>query len=118
MGGGAATSAGIGDFPSQTATRPGMVVANYTTRSEPISIENSAQPLLEVTYRNGLLGIRANKVTLSDVLFAVQQRTGAEVSIAPGAEQEKIVAEIAPGPAPEVLAQLMNGSKFNFLILS
>jgi hypothetical protein len=48
----------------------------------------------------------------------VQQRTGAEVSIAAGAEQEKVVAEIAPAPAPEVLARLLNGSRFNFLILS
>ncbi len=76
------------------------------------------EPLLDVTYRNGLLGIRANKATLSEVLFAVQQRTGADVSIAAGAEQEKVVADIAPGPAPEVLARLLNGSKFNFLILS
>jgi hypothetical protein len=48
----------------------------------------------------------------------VQQRTGADVSIAAGAEQEKVVADIAPGPAPEVLARLLNGSRFNFLILS
>ena len=64
------------------------------------------------------MGIRANKATLSEVLFAVQQRTGAEISIAAGAEQEKVVTDIAPGPAPEVLAKLLNGSKFNFLILS
>ena len=48
--------------------------------------ETSAQPLLDVTFRDGLLGIRANKVTLSEVLFAVQQRTGAQVAIAAGAE--------------------------------
>jgi antitoxin (DNA-binding transcriptional repressor) of toxin-antitoxin stability system len=118
MGGGADTSAGVGDFPSAPGRRPGLVVANYTTRAEPIRIDTTAQPLLDVTYRDGLLGIRANKVTLSEVLFAVQQRTGAEVSIAAGAEQEKVVAEIAPAPAPEVLARLLNGSKFNFLILS
>ena len=118
MGGGADTSVGVGKFPSEPGKRPGLVVANYTTRAEPIRVETSVQPLLDVTYRNGLLGIRANKVTLSEVLFAVQQRTGAEVSIAAGAEQEKVVAEIAPGPAPEVLARLLNGSRFNFLILS
>jgi antitoxin (DNA-binding transcriptional repressor) of toxin-antitoxin stability system len=118
MGGGADTSARVGDFPSGPARRPGLVVANYTTRAEPIRIDTAAQPLLDVTYRDGLLGIRANKVTLSEVLFAVQQRTGAEVSIAAGAEQEKVVAEIAPAPAPEVLARLLNGSRFNFLILS
>ena len=35
-----------------------------------------------------------------------------------GAEQETVVADIAPAPAPEVLARLLNGSRFNFLILS
>jgi antitoxin (DNA-binding transcriptional repressor) of toxin-antitoxin stability system len=121
MGGGQATSASVDNSPS--ATRPGLVVANYTTSAEPVSVASPAQPTpaqptLEVSFRDGLLGIRANKVTLSQVLFAVQQRTGAEVSIASGAEQEQVVADIAPAPAPEVLARLLNGSRFNFLILS
>ena len=113
MGGGADVSAGAGNYPSQPATRPSLVTA-----AEPISVAPAEETPLDVTYRNGLLGIRANKATLSEVLYAVQQRTGADVSIAAGAEQEKVVADIAPGPAPEVLARLLNGSKFNFLILS
>ncbi len=100
------------------APRPALAIANYTTRAEPVKVDTSDQPLLEVTFRNGLLGIRADKVTLAEVLFAVQQRTGAVVSLAAGAESEKIVADIAPSPAAEVLAQLLNGSNFNFMILS
>jgi len=100
------------------ANRPGFVAANYTTRLEPVRIVNSERSGLEVSYHNGLLGIQANKVTLSEVLYAVQQRTGAEISIPAGAEQEKVAAEFEPGPAPEVLARLLNGSRFNFLILS
>ncbi len=99
-------------------TRPGLVVTNYTTRAESIHIATPVQPALQVTYRDGLLGVHANKATLSEVLYAIQQRTGADISIAAGAEQEKVVAEIEPAPAPEVLARLLNGSKFNFLILS
>jgi len=118
MGGANDTSAGAGSYPSEPATRPGLVITNYTPHAAPVSIVTAAQSPLDVTYRNGLLGIHANKVTLSEVLFAVQQRTGAEVSIAAGAEQEKVVADIAPAPAPEVLARLLNGSRFNFLILS
>ena len=118
MGGGADVSAGAGNYPPQPATHPSLVTANYTTSAERISVAPVEEPPLEVTYRDGLLGIRANKATLSEVLYAVQQRTGAEVSIAAGAEQEKVVADIAPGPAPEVLARLLNGSRFNFLILS
>ena len=117
-GGAPDTSAGVDNFPAASATRPGLVVANYTTRAEPVNVEASAKPTLDVSFRDGLLGIRASKVTLSEVLLAVEQRTGAQVSIAAGAEQEQVAADIAPGPAPEVLARLLNGCKFNFLILS
>ena len=58
------------------------------------------------------------ETSLSEILFAVHQRTGAEVAVATGAETELVVAEYGPGPAPEVLAQLLNGSRFDFLIAS
>jgi antitoxin (DNA-binding transcriptional repressor) of toxin-antitoxin stability system len=116
--GGQNTSAAVDNFPPEPGARPGLVVANYTAGAEPVRAESSGQPTLDVSFRDGLLGIRASKVTLSQVLYAVQQRTGAEVSIAAGAEQETVVADIAPAPAPEVLARLLNGSRFNFLILS
>jgi AMIN domain len=112
---GAAVSAEAGDLTSQHDVA--FLRANYNTGAEPIGIDSSVPPL-QVSYHDRLLGIHANRVTLSDVLNAVQQKTGAKISIAPGADQEKIVAEFAPAPAPEVLARLLNGSRFNFLILS
>jgi len=105
-------------YAEDSGRRPGLVAANYTTGAEPVTIETPPQPPLQVTYRDGLLGIRSNKATLSEVLYAVQQHTGADISIAAGAEQEKVVADIAPAPAAEVLAHLLNGSRFNFLILN
>jgi len=96
----------------------GLVAANDTTQTGVVSAIAPIPSPLVVSYRDGLLGIRADKATLSDVLTAIQQRTGAEISMAPGAEQEKVVADIEAAPAPEVLARLLNGSKFNFLILS
>ena len=95
-----------------------LVAAKYTTGAVPIQAAAPVQPPLQVSYRDGLLSIHANKATLSEVLFAVQQRTGADISIPAGAEQEQVVAEIEPGPAPEVLQRLLNGSRFNFMILS
>ena len=97
---------------------PGLVTTNYTTRGEPVQTETAPKPTLQVSYQNGLLALSANKATLSEVLYAIQQRTGADISIAAGAEQERVVAEIEPAPAPEVLARLLNGSDFNFLIVS
>ncbi|HYM79711.1 MAG TPA: AMIN domain-containing protein [Candidatus Dormibacteraeota bacterium] len=118
MGDATVSNASANDY-SQPARRPSLVVANYTTSVEPVSMAAAAPaPALQVTYHDGLLGIWSNKATLSEVLYAVQQRTGADISIAAGAEQEKVVAEIEPAPAAEVLARLLNGSRFNFLILN
>ena len=112
------SSANTSAEAAQPARRPGLVVANYTTSAEPLSIVSPAQPPLQVSYQHGLLSISSDKATLAEVLRAVQQKTGAEISIPPGAEQEKVVAAIEPAPAPEVLARLLNGSRFNFLILN
>jgi hypothetical protein len=107
----------VDDFPP--AARPGLVSASYTAAGERVqNPQAQAKPPLEVTFRNGLLFIRANKASLSEILFAVHQRTGAEVAVAAGAETEQVVADYGPAPAPEVLARLLNGSRFNFLILS
>jgi len=95
-----------------------LVTANYPIGAEPVQASAPAQTPLQVSYRDGLLAIHANKVTLAQVLLAVQQRTGADIAIPAGAEQEQVVSEIEPAPAPEVLAKLLNGSRFNFLILS
>jgi hypothetical protein len=76
------------------------------------------KPSLEVTFRGGLLSINSDRATLSQILFAVHQRTGAEIPVPAGTEQEQVVVNLGPAPAPEVLSQLLNGSKFNFVILS
>jgi hypothetical protein len=105
----------VDDFPP---TRPGLVNTSFTAHPFVLQTGGSAKPSLDVSFHDGLLSIRAYKASLSEVLFAVHQRTGAEVAISAGAEQEQVVADIGPAPAPEVLARLLNGSRFNFLILS
>ena len=114
--GGSVSSESAATDYGQHANRPGLITANYTSSAEPVSVP--APTPLQVSYRDGLLGIYANKATLSEVLYAIQQRTGADISIPAGAEQEKVVAEITPAPAAEAVARLLNGSRFNFLILN
>ena len=108
-------NAGVDYFSAEPAKRAGLVSASYNSGIEPVT---APQPKVEVTFHNGQLGIRANKATLSEVLMAVQQRTGADVLFSGGADQEQVVADLAPGPAAEVIARLLNGSRFNFLILN
>jgi hypothetical protein len=93
-----------------------LLNSNYPVQS--LRITPPEPPPLVVTFQEGLLHVTSNKANLSEVLFAIHQHTGAEIAIPAGAEQEQVVAEIGPAPAPEVLSHLLNGSKFNFLILS
>ena len=111
----------IEDFPP--ISNPVLVHASFPASglsAQPVALEigPATRPSLDVSFHDGLLSIRANKTSLSEVLYAVHQRTGAEVAVTAGAEQEQVVADVGPGPAPEVLARLLNGSRFNFLILS
>jgi len=76
-----------------------------------------AKPPLEVTFQNGLLRIRTERATLAQVLLEVQRQTGAEIAIPAGAEGEDIAVELGPAPAREVLAALLNGSRYNFIFV-
>jgi AMIN domain len=112
--GGGAETAGL-----HSGASPMLVNTNYAAAGAHLSVPVSLpKPKLEVSFRHGLLSISSNKASLSEVLSAVHAQTGAEIAIPGGAEEEQVVADIGPAPAPEVLAQLLNGSSFNFLILS
>lgn len=76
-----------------------------------------AMPKVAVSYRAGLLGIRADRATLAEVLNEVHRKTGADIAIPPGAEQDRIVVNLGPGGPNEVLSSLLNGSRFNFILM-
>jgi len=69
-----------------------------------------------VTYTNGKLTIVAKNSTLSDILTAVGEKTGAAIDV-PEDATERVVSELGPGPAREVVAALLNGSHFNYVMV-
>ena len=70
----------------------------------------------QVRYSHGQLTIVAENSTLSDILRAVRTQTGADVEVPPNAT-ERVVAHLGPGPARDVLAALLNGTHFNYVML-
>lgn len=74
-------------------------------------------PVLEVEYRSGRLSILAHDVSLAQVLNEVQHKTGADIPIPSVAAQEQIVANIGLLPVRDALTALLNGSRFNFIIV-
>lgn len=80
----------------------------------PMDLMPAAPP--KVTYQNGLLTIVAQNSTLGDILRAVHKLTGASIDAPPNAT-ERVVTRIGPGAPRDVLATLLNGSSFNYVML-
>ncbi len=70
----------------------------------------------QVTFQDGLLTIVAPNSTLADILRGVRKHTSADIEI-PTNANERVVTRIGPGPARDVVAELLNGSRFNYVLL-
>ncbi|HEY7352564.1 MAG TPA: hypothetical protein VH596_07320 [Terriglobales bacterium] len=70
----------------------------------------------EVDFRGGRLTIVAKNSTMNDVLNAVRQKTGAAIDMPPGSG-ERVVGQFGPGAPRDVIAQLLNGSHFDYVLL-
>ena len=81
----------------------------------PMPLDAIAAVPPQVTFENNQLTIVAPNSTLGDILKAVRKQTGAEIEIP--AAPERVVTHLGPGPAREVLADLLNGSRFNYVLL-
>jgi hypothetical protein len=80
----------------------------------PLDSVPASQP--QVSYQNGQLSIVAPNSTLGDILRAVRKQTAAEMDI-PNNATERVVTHLGPGPARDVMAELLNGSRFNYVLL-
>ena len=59
----------------------------------------------------------AHNVSLAQVLSEVQRKTGADIPIPSAAAQEQVVADIGLLPVRDALTALLNGSRFNFIMV-
>jgi hypothetical protein len=82
----------------------------------PLTLEQQPAAPPQVAFHNGQLTIVAENSTLGDILRAVHNQTGAAVDV-PANATERVVSRLGPGPARDVLAALLNGSHFNYVML-
>jgi hypothetical protein len=80
-----------------------------------IPLDSIAPVAPQVSYQNGQLTIVAPNSTLGDILRAVRKQTSADIEIPPATE--RVVTHLGPGPAREIVAELLNGSRFNYVLL-
>jgi hypothetical protein len=82
----------------------------------PPTLEQKPATPPKVDFSNGRLTIVAENSTLGDILRAVSIQTGAVLEMSADAS-ERVVTHIGPGPIRDVLATLMNGSHFNYVLV-
>jgi hypothetical protein len=63
-----------------------------------------------------MLTIVAPNSTLGDILRGVRKHTAADIDI-PATASERVATRLGPGPAREIVAELLNGSHFNYVLL-
>lgn len=73
--------------------------------------------IFEVSFQDGLLSVMSTKGSLADVLTEIRKQTGADIAIPAGAEQEEVAASLGPGTPRDVVSQLLNGSRYNFILV-
>jgi len=80
-----------------------------------IPLDSIAPVPPQVSYQDAQLTIVAPNSTLGDILRAVRKQTGADIDIP--VANERVVTHLGPGPAREIVAELLNGSRFNYVLL-
>ncbi len=95
--------------PQPAATTPAQPKPEVTPEHGP-----SSPP--QVSLQGGQLTIVARNSTMSDVLNAVRQKTGANVDM-PAGSGERVVGQFGPGAPRDVMAQLLNGSHYDYVLL-
>jgi len=70
-----------------------------------------------VTYQNGQLSIQAQNSTLSSILSAVRTSTGARVEMPADTANDRAAAQLGPGNPRDVLASLLQGSRFDYIVI-
>jgi len=81
-----------------------------------ITLQQMPATPAQVQYANNQLTITARNSSMSDILAQVKKLTGASMDFPPNAA-ERVVGQFGPGPAREVLASLLDGTNFNYVLL-
>jgi hypothetical protein len=107
----------MGPVPRRAAAiGPAPVAVTPTAPPAPATLAQSPSVPPQVSYQAGMLTIVAQNSSLGDILREVHKTTGAVIDV-PATASERVVGQIGPGPAREVLATLLNGTSFNYVLV-
>ena len=109
----------VGWVSTKSSTVPTVQRTTPASTSHAVSVPVATALIngVNVLYQNGMLTIHSSNATLSEVLFQIQKKTGAEIAIPAGTEQERVAGDFGPAKPSDVLQELLNGSDLNFVVV-
>ena len=107
---------GVPQADSGAPTGPTTKSSTAQSRSS-LAEQYPARPP-RVVFRDGQLTITAENSTLPDILAAIHQRTGAAMELPANLGNERVAVKLGPAATDEVLAALLNGSHFDYIVLN
>lgn len=103
---------------TKAARKPAAKKASQSAEAPRPPLPQELPPVAPtVTYRGGQLTIIAQNSTLFDILTGVRKATGAVVDAPPASAGERVATRLGPGRPSDVLAALLNGSRFDYILL-
>jgi hypothetical protein len=107
----------LGQAPSKPASKlPSAAQPPASAQTSISAPPQTAATPPRVTFHDGLLSIHAENSTLGDVLKAVQSATGASID-SPGVASERVYVNLGPGQPRDILASLLNGSRYDYIMI-
>src|SRR5215470_14830221 len=77
-----------------------------------------ASKKVTIAFQDGLMSITtSDKASLAEVLNKIHIQTGADIAIPAGAEQDMVAVSLGPAAPRDVVAKLLDGSPYNYIIL-
>lgn len=70
-----------------------------------------------VSFQQGELTVIAENSTLGDIFGAIRNATGIKIETQGGPSGDRVAAKIGPAPAKEVLLSLLQGSRYDYVML-
>ena len=101
---------------SRKAAKPFVLPPMPRGPLQPVPLDQLPAVPPQVSYQDGNLTIIAENSTLGDILREVHKKTGASIDV-PGNPMERVATDLGPGPARDVLAKLLNGTSFNYVMV-
>ena len=71
-----------------------------------------------ISFTDGQLTVTANNSTVQDVINGIHSATGTKFVVQGGPTQERLFGRFGPGSVSLVLAQILKGSNFGYILIS